>query len=127
MTHWSNLTAKATAITESGKKIELFILQPSVYIDQSYEDGTIPNLVTSEICYNSNQNSTINSLRSFQTKPLSWCSLVCTAVECFKHNNKTCLSLNKHNTGNKYQLIYLNTHTVTEDHNINNSNIMYEL
>lgn len=71
--------------------------------------------------------STINLLHQYQTKPWSWCSFVCAAVECFKQNNTTSLGLNGNCKRNRYQQVLLKTYNKSEDCNINNSAIMYEL
>lgn len=88
------MSAKATAITESGRKFDLLIITPAVTIDHSYQNESVlfnchyDDRASSS---SSNGNSTTNLLAastSQKTPRWRWCTLICAAVKCFKqHGN----------------------------------------
>lgn len=130
--------AKATAITESGKKFsELLILTPAVSIDHSYQQNdTVRKSYHTDI--QSDEDGSMTNLlpNANPVRRWRWCTLICAAVKCFKNNHANNLNNNVDKSNNDRELSkrsFLHTYDITEKSNRysnrsdKNSNITYQL
>lgn len=121
------MSAKATALTESGKKFDLLIITPAVSIDryQSNDSSLFNYSYDDRASSNSNGNSTTNLLSTAPSSRPSWrwCTLICAAVKCFKqHNGNNSLEHREQiNQGflHTYNIADVRTRRTSSDKNMN--------
>lgn len=121
--------SSATTITISGKKkSQLLIITPVVSIDRAhYQNIDDENKNNSDV----NQQFFTNSNNEQLTKSSTighWCSIICTAVKCFRNRSNQCYHNKNHKSNqnsslfNHKYLDYSSSYNLCDNRQLNKSN-----